>query len=311
MNRNLIPILLICCIFPLTCNSITSNLDNIYVSYSASDSLIVKEMIHNFSSDIENFHRSIGQYPDLKINIVVIDSEEEYLRSSLSKSEIIEFSRAFYSRRDSTIYIKDPKDHMNFVQLNKILLHEYIHHFVNNYWHNTPLWFNEGLAVYFSGDLSTDREFNFVKNYILGNSRSLDQMRFHYPKSRIEWESFYAKSGLAVKYLYKQNYREFIALCEMGAKGAEFNNAFLRTFFMTTGDFSLLFEEYSKKHFTTEILLASTGMIWGILPLILIIGYFRKKIIAARIKKNWEQEEKIATELPEIELEMEKETELE
>jgi len=36
--------------------------------------------------------------------------------------------------------------------------------------------------------------------------------------------------------------------------------------------------------------LASTGIIWGVLPLILIIGVIRKKIRNRIIKERWERE---------------------
>ncbi|KQC06918.1 MAG: hypothetical protein APR54_06610 [Candidatus Cloacimonas sp. SDB] len=281
--------------------NVTFNIGDVFVTTPASDSLLIVNTIKRFSADIDNFQRKIGQYPELKIRIVVINDEDDYLAYAKSRSEIIEFSRAFYSRRDSTIYLRNPRNHKNFIQLNQIMLHEYIHHFVAHYWKNTPLWFNEGMAVYFSGDLSIEREFNFVKNYILGNSLQLEQMKYNYPENRIAWESFYAKSGLAVKYLYQKKYREFINFCDRGAQGENFSKAFFHSFYFTPLDYSRFFEEYSKKHFTVEILLASTGLIWGILPLILIIGWIRKKIIAARIRRRWDEEEALENEIPESE----------
>jgi hypothetical protein len=293
--------LLLCFWQVLPAFTVTAKYDYITVKYPAQDSLIVQDMIEIFSTNLDDFHRQLGQYPELPIMIIILSDEEEYYEYAQTSSEIIEFSRAFYSPRTGTIYLRDPREQQNFVQINRILLHEYIHHFVNHYWVNEPLWFTEGMAVYFSGDLNMDREINFVKNYILGNSLKLEQMKYNYPENMIEWESFYAKSGLAVKYLFKNNYREFLTFWEYGARGLNFESAFLHSFYMTPRDFSLLFEDYSKKHFTTEILLASTSLIWGILPLILMIGWIRKKIIAARIKKRWENEELAERELPDTE----------
>jgi len=301
MKYKLLIILSVLAAYLLPNNSITYNFGDILVLAPASDSLLINQTIERFIADVDDFQRKIGQYPDLKVNIVVVDDVEEYLTFARSKSSIIEFSRAFYSHKEGTIYIRDLKDHRNFVILNQILLHEYIHHFVVHFWKNPPLWFNEGMAVYFSGDLNVDREINFIKNYIMGNSIKLEQMRFRYPKNRIEWESFYAKSGLAVKYLFQKRNHEFINLWERSKKNPDFNKTFLHTFFMTPRDFSFLFEEYSKKYFTVEILLASTGMIWGILPLILIIGWIRKRIIADKIKKYWDEEDEILSEDPEKE----------
>ena len=146
------------------------------------------------------------------------------------------------------------------------------------------------MAVYFSNDLSYNRELNFIKNYILGNSLTLEQMKFRYPKNRIEWEAFYAKSALAVKYLFVKKRPEFYNLWDNAFPTKNFDRVFLKSFYFTPKDFSNFFEEYSKTHFRAEILLASTGIIWGILPLIFIIGVIRRKIRNRRMKREWEQE---------------------
>jgi len=268
---------------------------NIQVTAPAADSLIITQIMQKFELDILEFQRKIGQYPDLPVKVIVAEDDDEYMAYARSSSDIIEFSRAFYSRRENTIYLHNIREHRNFVYLNQILLHEYIHSFVAHYLKGPPLWFNEGMAVYFSNDLSINREFNFIRNYILGNSRNLEQMKYRYPENRIEWESFYAKAGLAVKYLYKKRKNQFYRFWEKASYKNNFNQIFMNSFFMTPYDYSVYFEEYSKKHFTTEILLASTGLIWGILPLILIIGWIRKKIINHRIRVKWETEEEIIT----------------
>ena len=139
-------------------------------------------------------------------------------------------------------------------------------------------------------DLNLDREFNFVINYIMGNSRSLNAMKRRYPENRIEWESFYAKSGLAVKYLYNKKRNGFYSLWERSGAERDFNKSFFRAFFLTQDQFSRMFEEYSRSHFTMEILLASTGLIWMIFPLILLIGGIRKKFRNKKIEQRWEEE---------------------
>lgn len=144
------------------------------------------------------------------------------------------------------------------------------------------------MAVYFSGDMGIDRELNFAKNYILGNSRPLTQMKQGYPKNMIEWESFYAKSGLAVKYLYNKKRRSFYRLWDKARTTRNFETAFLSSFYMTTNTFSDVFEDYSKTHFRIEIILASTSIIWGVLPLVLIVGVIRKKIKNKKTVENWE-----------------------
>jgi len=264
--------------------------ENILLFADQKDLQIARNIAFIFDNDIQNFQKKAGAYLDIPVVVFIAPDEKEYQNWTDKSSKIMEFSLAFYNNRNKTIYIKNPKNLKSLAALRRILLHEYIHHFVNHFWKNPPLWFNEGMAVFFSNDLGIDREFNFIKNYIFGNSRSLERMKYHYPKNRIEWESFYAKSGLAVKYLYNHRRKEFYRLWDHSFPNRNFDSAFLKSFYFTPKDFSAFFEEYSKTHFRAEILLASTGIIWGVLPLILIIGVVRKKIRNRIIKERWERE---------------------
>jgi len=264
--------------------------ENITIESAPKDINFAQKIIREFASDIEKFQRKIGLYPDIPVKIYIAEDQKDYLSIINKNMKIMEFSQGFYSSKTNTIYIRNPQKIRGFIKIRKLVLHEYIHLFINYYWKNPPLWFHEGMAVYFSDDLSYDRELNFIKNYILGNSLCLEEMKFRYPKNRIEWESFYAKSALAVKYLFAKKRQEFYTLWDNALPSRDFDKIFLQSFYFTTKDFSNFFEEYSKTHFRAGILLASTGIIWGILPLIFIIGVIRRKIRERRIKKVWEKD---------------------
>ena len=274
----------------------------------AKDTLAASHFIIQLDKDIQSFQKSVGSYLDVPVKVMVAADSKVYDEWTQKHSAIMEHSTGFYNRRINTIFLKNPKYLKNVSNVRKLLLHEYIHHFVGCFWKDPPLWFNEGMAVFFSGDMGIDRELNFAKNYILGNSRQLKQMRKKYPKNMIEWESFYAKSGLAVKYLYSKKRSSFYKLWDIAGTSRDFESAFLNSFFMTTRTFSDQFEAYSKAHFKIEILMASTGLIWGVLPLILIVGVIRKKIKNKKTVESWENNidivlGEIITEDQELELE--------
>lgn len=233
----------------------------------------------------------MGAYLDEPINIKIAADKKEYETWTENGSAILEFSQAFYDRKSDTIHLRNPSEWKNLSHLRRLLLHEYIHHFVGHFWKNPPLWFNEGMAVYFSGDMGFERELNFARNYILGNSRTLNMMKYGYPRNQIEWESFYAKSGLAVKYIYLKKRVEFYRIWDLAKPDHDFDSAFFKAFQMSTEEFSRQFENYAKTHFRVEILLASSGIIWSLLPLVLIVAVVRKKIINRRKLKVWEREE--------------------
>ncbi len=254
----------------------------------AKDTTAASQFIIQLDKDIQSFQKGVGSYLDIPVNVVIAADSKVYDSWTKQHSAIMEFSSGFYNRRNKTIFLKNPKYLKNISNIRKLLLHEYIHHFVGSYWKDPPLWFNEGMAVYFSNDMGIERELNFAKNYILGNSLPLEKMKNSYPKNMIEWESFYAKSGLAVKYLYSKKRRSFYRLWDKAGSTGNFERAFLNSFFITTRTFSDQFENYSKTHFKTAILMASTGLIWGVLPFILIVGVIRKKIKNKKTVENWE-----------------------
>ena len=262
----------------------------------AKDTTSASKFIIQLDKDILSFQKSVGTYLDIPVNVVIAPDSKVYDDWTNQHSAILEFSSGFYHRQSRTIFLKNPKHLKNVSNIRKLLLHEYIHHFVGSFWKDPPLWFNEGMAVYFSNDMGIERELNFAKNYILGNSRQLEQMKNTYPENMIEWESFYAKSGLAVKYLYTKKRSSFYQLWDKAGSTGDFETAFLNSFFMTTQTFSDQFEVYSKTHFKTAILMASTGLIWGVLPLILIVGVIRKKIKNKKTVENWENNVNIVPE---------------
>jgi len=271
------------------------NYDNIYVTYHGSDGKIASELGKQLAADIGDFQKQMGHYPELKTQIIIAKDHAEYQSFVESSGGIQEFSQAIYRRSTNTIYIRNSRDDLRYNQLNKILLHEYIHSFVFHYFKNAPLWFHEGMAVYFSNDFSTNRELGLARNYLFGNTRPLSQMRTNYPQNRIEWEAFYAKSALAVRYLYQNKKEQFYRMWDLAEKNHSFNSVFLRSIKYTALDFSIFFEEYCATHFRSEIILALSGMIWMLFPLLFIIGYLRRqqkmrKKLAAMEAEEIEQE---------------------
>ncbi len=287
-------ILGILCILP--CLGEVLEYDNIYLEYQGEDGRIAAELGKRLAKEIGDFQKKTGHYPELETHIIIAANREEYKTFLQKGVEIQEFSQAFYKRSTNTIYIRNPHDNLRYDTLSKILLHEYIHSFVYHYFINAPLWFHEGMAVYFSNDFSHNRELGLARDYLFGNTLPLSQMRKSYPENRIEWESFYAKSALAVRYLFQNKPGQFYQLWQVARPSSKFNAAFLKSFKYTPLDFSIYFEEYCETHFRSEIILALSGMIWLLFPFLFIIGYFRrrqkaKKQLAAMEKEDEEESE--------------------
>ncbi len=263
----------------------------ITIKSSPQHSEFADNLLVELNKNIDLFQRRIGVYPDFPLEIVIAVDANEYIKFTNSKQKIIEFSSAVYNRRLNTIYVRSPEELNSFYRINKILLHEYIHAFVSHYFKKIPLWFNEGMSVYFSNDLGYNREINFIWNRLAGNTRTLNQMVTSYPKNRIEWESFYAKSGLAVKYLATNKKQQFYRFWSLAEQGKDFSTAFRMSFYQSISDYSFSFEVYSRSHFHYGLLLASSSLIWGVLPLVFLISVLKRKLKNRRITREWKKME--------------------
>lgn len=263
----------------------------IRVKYAEKDKVFARKVTKNLLQDINTFQKKIGIYKQLPIKLIIAADNQEYRSFIKGSAAILEFSEAIYNHRNKTIYIRNPRQIKNYNKIRRILLHEYIHRFIDYFWKNPPLWFHEGMAVYFSNDFGLDRELNLIKNTLFGNSLTLEQMKSKYPENKIEWQSFYSQSALAVKYLYTRYEEDFYQLWDKALPSGNFEKVFIRSFLFTPEQFSEKFEEYSKNHSRWEMLLAFSSLVWGIMPLILLIGWLRKKLKGRKIEKQWQEEE--------------------
>lgn len=261
--------------------------EEITIIYQKGNQKIARQLAPPFYRNIVRFQKKIGLYTIVPVTVQILADDAEID----SKQGIIEFSDAFYNRKKQIIFVKNPKIARRFTRLQEILLHEYIHHFIDFHYPNAPLWFHEGMAVYFSDGISYQRKLHFVKDKILGNSLPLKEMTHKYPENSIQWQSFYAKSALAVQFLLTHKKEEFYQLWEQASRTNDFNRSFLNAFFMSTQDFSHHFENYANKHFRIELLLASSTIIWALFPILFFIGLFRRRKQEKEIQTRWEEQE--------------------
>ena len=293
--RSLILIILI--FIPLRGFAFNYTKDNIHIVSANKDSLIAKKIVTFLKTDIDNFQKKIGSYPDLKTNIYVASNNQDYrnLNKKFPK-KIVEFSQAFYSKSNNCIYIHSPKYFKTIKNLRITLLHEYIHSFVNHFWKNAPLWFHEGMAVSFSKNSTGIKEFYLVLSIFNDKKLSLKDMEKSYPKTKTEWVIFYEKAALTIEYLshhYKHQFNNFIDHAQAnGNFYFDFDNAFN----LTQKPFENDFHNYLKRFVIGAFFISISSVLWGIIPLGLLIAWIRKKVINRKIYKNWEAQEFITLE---------------
>ncbi|HNQ39360.1 MAG TPA: hypothetical protein PLJ90_05105 [Candidatus Cloacimonas sp.] len=261
----------------------TNNLA-IYASEPLSQPLT--EMLGKLDDNIDAFQMELGVYLDALAPVYLIESDRSYQTLALGKAKIVEFSDAFYSGKEKRIYVKP----LASIQENhrKILLHEYIHWYLEQIFTQTPLWFHEGMATHFSQQMGFEQYLFFLQESFLGKKSDLFRLSYNYPEKKEDWALFYLSSTMAVSYLKEKkneqwnNFWESVAQQQRKNQQTPFTEYFNRAFQTTFYNFHKEYAGYIK-HLRYQYLFWSINALLALLlPVILIIAWrIRKKRLSA------------------------------
>lgn len=224
---------------------------------------------------IASLQMKLGIYPLQEVDIYIVAGEAEYQRLSLGKAEIVEFSDAFYSSSEGRIYIRSGEQVLqNYL---KILMHEYIHWYLEQLFIGAPLWFHEGMATYHGGQLGYDRYLMYVQQSFLGKSGNLFRMSYRYPANQEDWPHFYVSSAMALRFMEDKHPEAWNRFWTMVADShrqghkIRFNQAFISSYGLSLWDFNLQFERYSRRQGLLYLVVGLNSLIFLSLPFIMLL----------------------------------------
>lgn len=244
---------------------------------SSSDLALSQALSHK----IADLQISLGIYPKDKVKIYIVHGEQEYQKLSLGKAEIVEFSDAFYSGKERVIYIRSQDQ----IQENylKILVHEYIHWYLEELFISAPLWFHEGMATYFSGQMGYDRYLLYLRESLINPKSDLFRVGYFYPENRADWPRFYLSSAMAVRYMQDkypkpwQGFWDIVAAYHHQGQKVRFNEAFVRAYHTSLWDFHQDFERYSKRQGYLYLIVAANSLIFVVLAILMLFAARKRR----------------------------------
>ncbi|GEM_PF-148871 len=235
---------------------------------------------------IDDLQMKLGIYIDEKAPIFLIQDHKSYQALTLGKDKIVEFSDAFYSGAEQRIYIRPQGELSDGYQ--KTLLHEYIHWYLEKIFTGAPLWFHEGMATHFSGQMGFERYLFFLQQSFLGRSSDLFRLSSSYPQNREDMQLFYLSSSMAVRYMSDKRpdqwklFWDIVSYHHRGKQQSSFSDCFVQAYNSSMFDFHKQFAHYTKSLRYQYLFWGFNAMLAMLLPLILIWGFHnRRKRIAA------------------------------
>lgn len=254
--------------------------DLIEVQANQEDIVLAQEIMGHLPNLIDRFQMEIGVYPKFKARIYLSHDKQDFKNIVATFGGITEHSNAFYSRRDSVIYIKSFVELGNKEMFYQILHHEYIHAFIEYHLKDAPLWFHEGMAIHFSKQFDTNMVYSLGLDYLLGDISKISQMGSSYPENSNDLTTFYAKSAMAVEYLYNLDNNDFGRIFTSHSR---FNLAFNRSFGFSLEKFYTDFEREFQHKIILNVIYSLGTLVGLILPIIFIWGWILRTV---RRRKN-------------------------
>lgn len=234
-----------------------------------------------FTDAVDKLQMELGIYTEGRVPIYVIPDANTYHLLSRGKEEIVEFSDAFYSTKDKVIYIRSRDQISELYQ--KVLVHEYIHWYLDQVLVDAPLWFHEGMATYYAGQMGYERYLEFIRARFWGIRTDIFLQAYSYPKAREEWSQYYLSSYFALQFMRDKKPEHWKIFWDKVSANwhrqeqTEFMDAFKSAYLTTLWDFSKDYDRYSKRLALQYIAVAVNSILIALLPFVLLIAHYRRR----------------------------------
>ena len=286
---------LIClfCLYFLTMSMLNSDYEElIHVNvFHERDERHIPIIQRELAIKITDFQFILKSFPDIEVHIDIAPDRRTYEDWIRGRAVVFENSQGFTDLAQNRIFIKNPvylRDQRALIQL---LMHEYIHLFIHYHWSDAPLWFHEGMAVYFTENLSINRLYQFTTNNAFHSNYLLLRYAYMYPDDRENIEPFYVQATLLIRFIVENNLDALINLFDERNRFPRFSDSFQAAFHTSQIDFLGNFEREIQKFFRTNIYIGIILLTWLSFPLLLIIARIRKHISTKQILEEWDIED--------------------
>ncbi len=230
---------------------------------------------------IDEIQLHTGIYLEGGPDIYIVSSDKAYEELVKSHGHIVEFSDAFYSSASQKIWTR-PIQRLgsNYI---KILLHEYMHWYLDQLFEGATLWFHEGMACLFANQLGLESYVSFTRDCFMDKPADLFVMSYQYPKQASQWQTYYLSSLFAVSYLKDkkpQGWARFWAQTSANQKAGNktlFVRTFNSSFHTTLFDFNLEYRAHLKQKAWQYLLIGFNSIIFSLLPFLLLFIYLKRR----------------------------------
>ena len=299
MMKNLV---LFFCLLPIfsaaaTWESVESTHFRVYYKEGTAAPTAILQIAEDFYAEMPQL---TGRMPAGMIDIWVCDTQKEFQASVHAPIQDWAVGCAFpLSRR---IVIQNPK-HIALakLQLVQVLRHEIAHVLFGQCTRKAvkeiPLWFIEGIAIYFADEWVPSRHETLLKHIFSKSILPLQEITRRFPRSQAGADLAYAQSQDAVRWLVEAKGRDvlFALIAELHA-GNNFDTAFKGVVGWDLATFDVRWRESLAERYRWASLFSNSYFLWGGLGGLALLGYLvRRNRRQRHLNKLAQQENTVDT----------------
>lgn len=232
-------------------------------------------------------------------SIIVAGSREEFAALQMPRGPAPEWAGALTYPSSGTVLILSPGamkagDSTYW----SILRHEMVHLVLGGAQSDAgmrfPLWFEEGVATFMSGEMNLSRLLRLGWAQLTGRVPDFEDLETRFPAQSGLAEAAYARSFLFIRYLTRRFGEGAVAdLIQASLASGSLEKGARKAFGVSLPGILEGFGQYARVKATWVPVLASSATIWGLITLLFLLTWYRKRVLGLRTLSRWELEEEM------------------
>jgi hypothetical protein len=265
---------------------------SIFIIYhQESDVQNSKKILNSLQSCYVRLSREIGVTSD-SIFIYITPSKKVF--DQIAGSDFPKWSDGFAAPLKNLIILKSPNWMPPGTDIEAIAIHELTHIILNRAAKGNviPRWFNEGLAVFYSGEKGYAAS-TLISKALLTSSiiplGDIDEvLQFHKEKAQLAYQQSY----LAVDYLFRHYGKEAVKyIIDKLGEGIDLNQAFIEVIDRDLWEFEDEWYQYIKQKHRWHFLVEIDNYLWVLILALFVFGFIVIRRRNKRTIARWQEEE--------------------
>lgn len=261
------------------------------IHYQQNDLQNSKKILNSLQSSYIRLSREIGVTLD-SVFIYIAPSKKVF--DQIVGRDFPKWSDGLAAPVQNLIILKSPNWMPPGTDNDAIAIHELTHIILNRAAKGNPIprWFNEGLAVFYSGEkgyaASTLISKALLTNSIIPLSDIDEVLQFHKEKAQLAYQQSY----LAVDYLFRHYGREAVkSIIDKLGQGIDLNQAFIEVIDRDWWEFEDEWYQYIKQKHRWHFLVEIDYYLWVLILALFVFGFIVIRRRNKRTIARWQEEE--------------------